>query len=148
MNNNLEMKKKIRAEVVKNLQDKKFMKKIETEYYNKKIAMQKTNNKSTLNLSKLIPNILAVETLHIKDGCEEGQIHYLNNLQDEAEFLRLLSIALKRIAKGLYVDERTYIETVPNKKFLSTKMFVYSYSEFSAIRIYTDADYLKRMFMD
>ena len=103
---------------------------------------------STLNLSKLIPNILAVETLHIKDGCEEGQIHYLNNLQDEAEFLRLLSIALKRIAKGLYVDERTYIETVPNKKFLSTKMFVYSYSEFSAIRIYTDADYLKRMFMD
>ena len=103
---------------------------------------------STLNLSKLIPNILAVETLHKKDGCEEGQIHYLNDLQDEAEFLRLLSIALKRIAKGLYVDERTYIETVPNKKFLSTKMFVYSYSEFSAIRIYTDADYLKRMFMD
>ena len=35
------------------------MKKIETEYYNKKIEMQKTNNKSTLNLSKLIPNILA-----------------------------------------------------------------------------------------
>ncbi|QDP67977.1 MAG: hypothetical protein Unbinned657contig1001_19 [Prokaryotic dsDNA virus sp.] len=41
MKGNLETKKKIRAEVLKNLQDKKFMKKIQTEYYNKKIAMQK-----------------------------------------------------------------------------------------------------------
>jgi len=127
--------------------------------------MQKTNNKSSLDLSKLIPGIVAVETSRIKDGAEEGEIYFLNDLQsevnynndltsiighhifrDEAEFLRLLSVALKRIAKGLYVDEKFYIDTVPNAKLLRTGMFAYNDSEWSAIRIYTDADYLKRMF--
>ena len=130
-------------------------------------TMQKTNNKSSLDLSKLIPSIVAVETSRIKDGCEEGVIHYLNDLQsrvnynndltsingkdifhDEAEFLRLLSIALKRIAKGLYADEKAYITTVPNAKLLRTGIFAYNDSEWSSITIYTDADYLKRMFMD
>ena len=128
--------------------------------------MQKTNNKSSLDLSKLIPNILAVETSYIKDGCEESTVYFLDDLNsghynndltsingkdifcDEAEFLRLLSIALKRIAKGLYADEKAYITTVPNAKLLRTGMFAYNDSEWSAIRIYTDADYLKRMFMD
>jgi hypothetical protein len=122
----------------------------------------KTKNK--LNLHKLIPNIVAIETSYIKDGCEEGEIHYLNDLQsrvnynndltsingkdifhDEAEFLRLLSIALKRIAKGLYVDEKFYIDTVPNAKLLRTGMFAYNDSEWNSIRVYTDMDYLKRM---
>ena len=128
--------------------------------------MQKTNNKSSLDLSKLIPGIVAVETSRIKDGCEESTVYFLNDLNsehynndltsingkdifyDEAEFLRLLSIALKRIAKGLYVDEKFYIDTVPNAKLLRTGMFAYNDSEWSAITIYTDADYLKRMFMD
>tara|TARA_Y100000310_G_scaffold23835_1_gene22871 strand:- start:1138 stop:1527 length:390 start_codon:yes stop_codon:yes gene_type:complete len=129
--------------------------------------MQKTNNKSSLNLSKLIPGIVAVETSRIKDGCEESTVYFLNDLQsevnynndltsingkdifhDEAEFLRLLSIAWKRIAKGLYADEKAYITTVPNAKLLRTGMFAYNDSEWNAIRIYTDADYLKRMFRD
>ena len=126
--------------------------------------MQKTNNKSSLDLSKLIPGIVAVETSRIKDGCEESTVYFLNDLNsehynndltsingkdifhDEAEFLRLLSIALKRIAKGLYADEKAYITTVPNAKLLRTGMFAYNDSEWSSIRIYTDADYLKRMF--
>ena len=128
--------------------------------------MQKTNNKSSLNLSKLIPGIVAVETSRIKDGCEESTVYSLNDLNsehynndltsingkdifyDEAEFLRLLSVALKRIAKGLYVDEKFYIDTVPNAKLLRTGMFAYNDSEWSSIRIYTDADYLKRMFIN
>jgi hypothetical protein len=128
--------------------------------------MQKTNNKSSLNLSKLIPGIVAVETSRIKDGCEESTVYSLNDLNsehynndltsingkdifcDEAEFLRLLSVALKRIAKGLYVDEKFYIDTVPNAKLLRTGMFAYNDSEWSAITIYTDADYLKRMFIN
>ena len=128
--------------------------------------MQKTNNKSSFDLSKLIPGIVAVETSRIKDGCEESTVYFLNDLNsghynnyltgingkdifnDEAEFLRLLSVALKRIAKGLYADEKAYITTVPNAKLLRTGMFAYNDSEWSAITIYTDADYLKRMFMD
>ena len=127
--------------------------------------MQKTNNKSSLDLSKLIPGIVAVETSRIKDGCEESTVYFLNDLQsevnynndltsingkdifhDEAEFLRLLSIALKRIAKGLYADEKAYIETVSNGRLLISSL--HSDSEWNAIRIYTDADYLKRMFRD
>ena len=130
--------------------------------------MQKTNNKSSLDLSKLIPGIVAVETSYIKDGAEESTVYSLNDLNsehynndltsingkdifhDEAEFLRLLSIALKRIAKGLYVDTFTslFIDTVPNAKLLRTGMFAYNDSEWSSIRIYTDADYLKRMFIN
>ena len=113
--------------------------------------MQKTNNKSSLNLSKLIPGIVAVETSRIKDGCEESTVYSLDDLQsevnynndltsingkdifhDEAEFLRLLSIALKRIAKGLYADEKAYITTVPNAKLLRTGMFAYNDSEWSS----------------
>jgi len=126
--------------------------------------MQKTNNKSSLDLSKLIPGIVAVETSYIKDGAEESTVYSLNDLNsghynndltsingkdifhDEAEFLRLLSIALKRIAKGLYADEKAYIETVSNGRLLISSL--HSDSEWNAIRIYTDADYLKRMFRD
>jgi hypothetical protein len=66
MNNNLEIKKKIRAEVVKNLQDKKFMKKIQTEYYNKKIVMQKCDFCFNLTLSEIKKDHLC-KTL-ISDG--------------------------------------------------------------------------------
>ena len=44
----------------------------------------KTKNK--LNLHKLIPNIVAIETSYIKDGCEEGVIHYLNDLQSRVNY--------------------------------------------------------------
>ena len=42
--------------------------------------MQKTNKKSSLNLSKLISGIVAVETSYIKDGAEESTVYSLNDL--------------------------------------------------------------------